>query len=78
VIALAGHGDWRADLPVLMLAYACGFAGYMLSPLHLCLVLSSRFYGETIPRAYVRLWVPMLSFIGLALAFYFALRSLVR
>ena len=76
VIALAGSGDWQADLPALMLAYACGFSGYMLSPLHLCLVLSSRFYGETITRAYTRLWVPMLLFMGLALAFYGVLRSL--
>ncbi len=60
IVALVGGGvEPEPMLPYLVLGYATGFVGYMLSPVHLCLVLSSRFFGETVGGAYGRLWAPL-------------------
>lgn len=58
---------WTAHLPVFVLGYAMGYAGYMLSPVHLCLVLSSRYFSEPVGRAYGRLAWPMGIFVACAL-----------
>ena len=71
IVALAG-GDASVGslLPYLVLGYATGFTGYMLSPVHLCLVLSSSFFGQRVASAYGRLWQPLLVFlVGAAGAF---------
>ena len=35
-----------------MLAYVSGMSGVMLSPLHLCLVLTTAYYGATLMKVY--------------------------
>ncbi|MFH1228095.1 MAG: DUF401 family protein [Planctomycetota bacterium] len=39
-------------MPYMMLAYVSGFSGVMLSPLHLCLILTNQYYGSTLSRVY--------------------------
>ena len=39
-------------LPYMMLAYVSGFSGVMLSPVHLCLILTNQYYGSTLSRVY--------------------------
>lgn len=40
------------DSQALLVAYAAGCVGYLLSPLHLCLVLSSEYFGATLSSVY--------------------------
>jgi len=41
------------DAGSLVLAYASGFAGVLLSPMHLCLILSAEYFKADLPKTYV-------------------------
>lgn len=45
-------------LPYMMLALVSGFTGVMLSPLHLCLILSNEYFETRMGNVYRHLWVP--------------------
>lgn len=77
ILALLGDAPAGALLPHLVLGYAMGFIGYMLSPVHMCLVLSSKFFGETVAGAYGRLWAPLLLFLAGSAGVFAALRALL-
>jgi len=46
------------SLGLLSLAFGSGFAGVMLSPVHLCLVLTREYFEADMARVYRRLWIP--------------------
>jgi len=46
------------DLTLIMLAYAGGFAGVMLSPVHLCLILTKNYFRANLSRTYQLLLGP--------------------
>ncbi|MFC1857762.1 DUF401 family protein [Thermodesulfobacteriota bacterium] len=52
------QGETSFMLAYIMLALACGFAGVLLSPLHLCLILSNEYFGTPPGPVYKNLWVP--------------------
>ena len=54
-------------LNYMMLAFASGIAGDLLSPFHLCLVLTKDFFKADLKRVYRLLWVPVASLVGIAL-----------
>jgi integral membrane protein (TIGR00529 family) len=54
-------------LNYMMLAFASGIAGDLLSPFHLCLVLTKDFFKADLRRVYRLLWVPVASLLGAAL-----------
>ncbi len=60
------------DFPMIafMLAYAGGYAGIMLSPVHLCLVLTARYYRAQLSGIYRLLWLPVLFVLAVAAAAY--------
>ncbi len=51
-------GGTPPDPGYLAFAFASGFAGVMLSPVHLCLVLSREYFGADAAKVYHRLFVP--------------------
>lgn len=53
-------GDISPLPGLLALAFGSGFAGVMLSPLHLCLVLTREYFNADINKVYRLLWVPSL------------------
>ena len=57
-ILLPIMGGTPPDQGLLAFAFASGFAGVMLSPVHLCLVLSREYFGADAARVYHRLLVP--------------------
>ncbi len=54
-----------------MLAFACGFMGVMLSPAHLCFVVSNQYFDADIKKVYRLLIIPVISIILVALILYF-------
>ncbi|AAR34339.1 DUF401 family protein [Geobacter sulfurreducens] len=46
------------SLGLLSLAFGSGFAGVMISPVHLCLVLTREYFGADMTKVYHRLWIP--------------------
>lgn len=47
------------DLGVITFAFASGFAGVMLSPTHLCLLLTIRYFNADIARTYRLMYLPV-------------------
>ena len=70
---LAREGGGVALLPWLVLGYAGGFIGYLTSPVHMCLVLSTRYFNSKLLSAYARLAVPLLVFLAAAVGLFLAL-----
>jgi uncharacterized protein len=54
-IILALEHTGIATLPTVMLAYVSGISGVMLSPLHLCLILTNQYYGSSLKKVYAYL-----------------------
>jgi len=55
VIAVLSVIPQTERLPYYFLAYGCGFAGMMLSPVHLCLLLTNQYFQSRLPRVYAYL-----------------------
>jgi integral membrane protein (TIGR00529 family) len=72
----ATRGQEQLMMPYIMLALSCGFVGVLLSPVHLCLLVSNHFFGTTLNAVYRLLWLPCLCLVGCAFG-YFALLSRV-
>ena len=52
------------DLPLMALAYVSGFAGLMLSPMHLCLVLTSEFFQARMGKMILMMVPPLCVMVG--------------
>jgi uncharacterized protein len=61
-------------LPYLMLALACGFTGVLVSPLHLCLLLSNEYFRTGMGPVYRLMRVPLLALAAAAIAYFGLLR----
>lgn len=61
------------DAYALFLAYVAGGLGYMISPLHLCLILSAEFFRARLGDVYRLMIPPLIAVIGVALLAYLLL-----
>ena len=61
-----------------MLTIASGFAGVLLSPLHLCFLLSNEYFAVSIGSVYRYLWLPCVCLIGSGTAYFWILHWLWR
>jgi len=52
-------GETNPNLNYVMLIYAGGFAGVLLSPFHLCLFLTKSYFGASFKGVYKLLWMPV-------------------
>ncbi len=55
------------NINYISLLYISGFSGVLLSPLHLCLVLSAEYYGAKLFKVYKYITVPVLVILFLAI-----------
>ncbi|MFC1966605.1 DUF401 family protein [Chloroflexota bacterium] len=55
----------------LFLAYASGLMGVMLSPLHLCLILSAEYFKANLSKVYRYLLIPFVMVEGIAILVYY-------
>jgi integral membrane protein (TIGR00529 family) len=67
-------GETQFTMAYIMLAIGSGFIGVILSPLHICLLLSNQYFGTTLTPVYKHLWLPSLCFILSAFAYFGILR----
>ncbi|MDD2603346.1 MAG: DUF401 family protein [Desulfobacterales bacterium] len=70
---IAAYGATDQTLAYLMLAMTGGFVGVLLSPLHLCLVLSNQYFKADPVAVYRHLWQPCLVLILAAAGYFFLL-----
>lgn len=70
-------GQTSLILPYMMLALASGFAGVLLSPLHLCLQLSNSYFHTSMGPVYRLMAVPLVALVGTAVLYFGVLRYLM-
>jgi integral membrane protein (TIGR00529 family) len=64
-------------LPTTVLAYAAGFMGQMLSPVHVCLVVSNQYFKTSLLRSLAGLILPVLFVMGGTYGYSLLLRLVV-
>ncbi|KPK50054.1 MAG: hypothetical protein AMK72_03100 [Planctomycetes bacterium SM23_25] len=74
VAAMPGEVPLR---PYAVLAYGCGHLGMMLSPLHLCHVVSNRYFNTTFGPVYRRILPPAAVLAALVGGYFAALRTIL-
>jgi integral membrane protein (TIGR00529 family) len=52
------HGEAAFMPAYIMVGLTCGFSGVLLSPLHLCLLLSNEYFETVLNIVYRHLWIP--------------------
>jgi hypothetical protein len=60
----------QPDPAVITFAFASGFAGVMLSPTHLCFVLTVRYFNADLAGTYRHLYLPVLLVFLVGLGIY--------
>ncbi len=70
------HGEAHYMILYLALALSCGFAGVLMSPVHLCLLMSNEYFGTSLKPVYRLLWRPCLSLAVCAVLYFLVLRWL--
>jgi len=63
-------GGAQVILPYVMLAMVCGFSGVLLSPLHLCLILSNEYFNTSMGAVYKHLWFLCVCLIGSGMVYF--------
>ena len=63
-------GETQYMLAYIMLAMVCGFAGVLLSPLHLCLILSNEYFHTRLSSVYRYLWFPCIALVLSAFGYF--------
>jgi hypothetical protein len=76
IALIESFGEGHFILSYMMLALASGFAGILLSPLHVCLLLSNEYFGTTLGAIYRYLWIPCLFLLFSGIAYFWILHWL--
>ncbi len=69
VLGLVAGGGPLSREAAIVLAAAFGYAGMMLSPLHVCMVVSAEHFGEGLPAMYRRFALPLAIYVAIAMAY---------
>ena len=75
---IQSQGEAGFMLAYVMLAMVSGFAGVLLSPLHLCLIFSNEYFGTSPGPVYRYMWVPCAGLMISGLAYFWVLRSVCQ
>mgnify|MGYP005832066929 CR=1 FL=1 len=70
-------GESQALLSYMMLALVNGFLGVLLSPLHLCLLLSNEYFGTSLMKVLRLTALPCAVLMGCSIVYFFLLRHLL-
>lgn len=70
-------GQGHLMLPYMMLALASGFVGVLISPLHLCLLLSNAYFKTTLASVYRQMVCPLAVLLIAAFCYFEMLRFLL-
>ena len=73
---ITAYGEAYLMLYYMMLAMVSGFAGVLLSPLHLCLLLSNGYFKTSLQPVYKYLWVPCFFLVLSGSLYFFGARNI--
>ena len=76
VLNLTGdHPSLLTLLATSMLAFNAGYAGMMLSPVHVCLIVTNEYFSSKLTSCLVKLTLPVMMLILSATGYYLLLNS---
>ena len=75
IIPLIQTNDLLHFLSFAGLAYTFGYMGMMLSPVHLCFLVSKDYYKASLLRSYQQLFPPVMAVIAITLTLFFMLQA---
>jgi uncharacterized protein len=61
----------------IMVGLTCGFVGVLLSPLHLCLLLSNQYFDTTLDAVYRHLWLPSACMACAGMGYFWVLHGIL-
>ncbi|MCG8334470.1 MAG: DUF401 family protein [Proteobacteria bacterium] len=67
---IQSYGESAFMYPYAMLIMVSGFAGVLLSPLHLCYILSNQYFETKISSVYKHLMIPTIGLISFSIAYF--------
>jgi hypothetical protein len=70
ITLIQAQGETAYMPAYIMAGLVCGFSGVLLSPLHLCLLLSNEYFETTLVPVYRRLWIPCAGLIVAAMGYF--------
>ncbi len=70
---IGATGTGRQLMPHLVLGLFAGFTGVMVSPLHVCFILSCQFFGVDLAQAWRRLLLPCALLLAFGIGWFFVL-----
>ena len=73
-LGILGPDIGPAVYPWLVLATFCGFTGVMVSPLHICFILTCRYFNTDIAGPWKRIFIPCILFFITGIALFFVYR----
>jgi len=62
-------------IPLIILAFVSGFTGVLMSPLHLCLILSNEHFGASWSGVYRYLWFPSSALLAGSIGYFWILKG---
>jgi len=71
-------GDGSMMLPYVMVVMVSGFAGVLLSPLHLCLILSNEYFNVRMGSVYRHMWMLCIIIISSCLAYFMGMHWILN
>jgi uncharacterized protein len=78
ILPLISAMDQGHLMPAYMMLLLCsGFTGVLLSPLHLCLILSNQYFNAEVKKVYRQLWAPCGILILVSILYFFLLSGLL-
>jgi len=70
IVLIQSFGGQQFMLGYMMLGLASGFVGVLVSPLHLCFLLSNQYFGTTLGAVYRHLWLPCASILIFSITYF--------
>ncbi len=74
---IQSYGEAHLMLPYMILAMVSGFVGVLISPLHLCILLSNEYFETSLFQVYRHLWLPCAALFSSSCLYFWILKIIM-
>ena len=74
---IQSYGEVHLMMPYMILAMVSGFVGVMISPLHLCILLSNEYFETSFFPVYRHLWLPCTALFSSSCLYFWILKIIM-
>lgn len=73
IALIQSFGEVHYMVAYMMLGLVSGFVGVLISPMHLCLLLSNEYFGSNLGQVYRHLWLPCIFILIFSMLYFWLL-----